>query len=658
MKIKEHNVRQQKEKPNESPNSALPSQISFFTSTDIAALNSAPERFQNLRSRWILDNASSMHVCNDRSRFTTYTPTNSSLKTGDSTTRVEGLGTVELRGVDPTSGKEKAITLSDALYSPGFHTNLVSYGALKKKGGRWDEDGDCIRDPNGIPVVSLKQLDSLNLWAFDTPHKEGYAYAVRRSEQPLETTEASAEIWHRRLGHVAPRVVRKAADMVDGIRIKGDSLESTISESTETSICEVCKLSHASRQTSRRPIGQTFGRYGRFHFDLVQFPPGYNGHKWMTHFYIEGIRFHWLYTHTFKSECREAVRMFIALIKNWWNLPIRAFHYDNEKSAGNDVEAFLNNSGIIVSHSIADHPEQNGPAERSGGVILGMARHLRIEGGQQPKQLWPEFVSAAAWILNRIPTYVKDEKRWIVPWEEARREFAGNRMKKTNLANLRIYGALSYCRIRSIPRKEKVHPRAEIGFLVGYIASNIWKIWFPARGKVEAVRDAFFDESRKWKPDMQYWQDVDLPVPEPVILDEHQQLDVVRQDLNMPASVLSQEDQNRNRIDDQRQEDTDKEDVTQESPQHQFPLTPDKRHNEAQETMPQDVVPGAFPIENQLSLPPTPPYGTPASQERYISPAAAQGVEDQLENQQRRLFARVRCPPGRTLVLTRQISYL
>lgn len=171
-------------------------------------------------------------------------------------------------------------------------------------------------------------------------------------------------------------------------------------------------------------------------------------------------------------------------------------------------------------------------------------------------------------------------------------------MKKTNLANLRIYGALSYYRIRSIPRKEKVHPRAEIGFLVGYMASNIWKIWFPARGKVEAVRDAFFDESRKRKPDMQYWQDVDLPVLELVILDEHQQLDVLRQDLNMPASVLPQEDQNRNRIDDQRQEDTDKEDVTQESPQHQFPLTPDKRHNKAQETMPQDVVLGAFPIEN------------------------------------------------------------
>ena len=198
-----------------------------------------------------------MHVCNDRNRFTTYTPTDSSLKTDDSITKVEGIGTVELRGVDPITDKEKAITLSNALYSPGFHTNLVSYGALKKRGGRWDEDGDCIRDPNGIPVVSLKPLDSLNLWAFDIPHTSGHthAHAVRRSEQPLEA-EASAEIWHRRLGHVAPRVVRKTADMVDGIKIKGNPSESIESESTETDICEVCKLSHAPRQISRRPIAR------------------------------------------------------------------------------------------------------------------------------------------------------------------------------------------------------------------------------------------------------------------------------------------------------------------------------------------------------------------------------------------------------------------
>jgi hypothetical protein len=67
----------------------------------------------------------------------------------------------------------------------------------------------------------------------------------------------------------------------------------------------------------------------------------------MTHFYVEGIRFHWLYPHEHEWECREGVRNFIAIVRNWWKLPIRAFHYDNEKAAGLVVESFLSNIGII-----------------------------------------------------------------------------------------------------------------------------------------------------------------------------------------------------------------------------------------------------------------------------------------------------------------------
>lgn len=93
-------------------------------------------------------------------------------------------------------------------------------------------------------------------------------------------------------------------------------------------------------------------------------------------------------------------------------------------------------------------------------------------------------------------------------WEEALRDFGGHLMKKANLANLRVYGSLSYCRIRHIPRLQKIS-RAEISFIVGYVAS---------RGKIEVVRDARFDESKKWKPDMQYWEERSLLAPELTIL--------------------------------------------------------------------------------------------------------------------------------------------
>jgi transposase InsO family protein len=342
------------------------------------------------------------------------------------------------------------------------------------------------------------------------------------------------------MGHVNDTVVKKAAEMVEGIEIT----DGTANQGP----CETCKLSSAPRQISRRPIGQDFGRFGKIYFDLIDMKTSaYNGHRWVTHFYIEGIRFHWMYTHARKDECRLAVEQFISFIKNWWGIPIKAFHYDNEVAAGRMVEEWLALQGIIVFHSVAGQPEQNGPAERSGGVIIQMARKLCVEG-RLPDDLWPEITKAAVWLLNRLPTF--KDGQWIVPWDEARRNFGHDRMKPSNLSNLRLFGSLAYCRIKSIPRREKLKPRAEIGFLVGYLASNVWKIWFPSRGKVEHVRDAVFDESRRYKPRMQLWEEISLPQPEPQILSDYEALDVSREALGMPGNAMrffQREDQGEHR---------------------------------------------------------------------------------------------------------------
>ena len=39
-------------------------------------------------------------------------------------------------------------------------------------------------------------------------------------------------------------------------------------------------------------------------------------------------------------------------------------------------------------------------------------------------------------------------------------------------------------------------PRAAIGYLVGYDASNIWRIWIPSKRRIVRARDVEFDETR------------------------------------------------------------------------------------------------------------------------------------------------------------------
>lgn len=478
----------------------------------------------SIKDRWILDSGSSVHVCNNRSRFVDLSTCQHSLSTGDGKTSVIGQGTARLHGIDPITRKEKVITLSNVYYAPGFHVNLVSYARLKEKGGHWSEEAGYIEDHNAIPIVSLKLWKSAGLWVFDQPGRAPLrtANAVRSSSSPKQSA-ASAEVWHRRLGHPQYKTVQQVAKLVEGV---------TIDARTEDhAICETCHLGRSDRQVSRRPIGRVFGPLGRVHFDLIQLPRAYNKHNWISHFYIEGIRFHWVMTHEYKPECQLAINHFVQLAKNWWKLPIKAFNYDNEKAAGRPAEQSLTSDGIVVYHSPPRHPEMNGYAERAGGVIILRMRMLILEG-KLPKELWPEAAMAAVWLLNRTPTYLADQKRWIVPWGEVMKSFAGEQAPPINLANVRLYGSLAYCRIEKQVQSDKMNPRAEIGFLVGYIASNVWKIWFPQANKIRLVRDAIFDESRRYTADFQHFQQVPLP-----ILKEPQELDQTEATRAFEASI-------------------------------------------------------------------------------------------------------------------------
>jgi hypothetical protein len=72
--------------------------------------------------------------------------------------------------------------------------------------------------------------------------------------------------------------------------------------------------------------------------------------------------------------------------------------------------------------------------------------------------------------------------------------------KKPTLNHLKAYGCRSYVLIKSAedpdrPRKrQKLQPRAHIGYLVGYELTNIYRIWIPHKKKVISARDVLFDE--------------------------------------------------------------------------------------------------------------------------------------------------------------------
>lgn len=113
-----------------------------------------------------------------------------------------------------------------------------------------------------------------------------------------------------------------------------------------------------------------------------------------------------------------------------------------------------------------------------------------------------------------------NDGRWIAPHQEFHRLSTGQ-LVPLNLSNLRVYGCRTYVRIQGIPQPDKMHSRAEIGYLVGYKTGNVWRVWFPRTNSVKFVRDAVFDENIVFKSEDQPKEIlVSVLDPKPIILDE------------------------------------------------------------------------------------------------------------------------------------------
>lgn len=214
-----------------------------------------------LKDSWILDSGSTVHICNDKSRFISYQPRTDNVVTGDAKTRVEGIGNVLIFGRDP-AGNRIEITLRNTLYSPGFHVNIVALRLIRAQGLVWDQYADCLADKtSGKPMLKLDE--HYGFWTIE--HTEHQAYAISSAPR---YSRATAEVWHRRTGHLYHGRLDKLANMVDGVEITSPL---SVDSEGNPELCQTCQLTKAKRQISRRPTHRTFGRFGRIHFDLAQF---------------------------------------------------------------------------------------------------------------------------------------------------------------------------------------------------------------------------------------------------------------------------------------------------------------------------------------------------------------------------------------------------
>ena len=470
------------------------SRASYATLRFVSSTISVDERDDYFR----LDNCADTHVCNDLSRFIDYKPLyDEMIRFGNTDTHIQGIGKV-LVHVETPSGSS-LISLEDVAYVPGFHLNVINTDALEKQGLFFNARTCWIEYADGTNafkatkrgafrvVEPLLEQSVLN----EASHtKAAQAFATAKKSRTPTVAVATMDIWHARLGHIRKEALEKVPFAVEGVVLGTRDFERT------PDLCPECQLAQAHQQISRIPTWRGSYPYEKVHLDLIHMQEAFNQDTWVVHFYCDYSAYHVSFNLPFKTqdELVSVTREFLVLTNDNWGFTTRYIRSDGESGLRQKWRDLVAMRGITFQSSPPDTPDQNGLAERSGGVVMMIARKIRIQS-RLPHKLWPYIVSHATRILNRIPV---QRKEWQTPFQMVHG-------RKPNLSNLKIIGSLAYVLIKNTrdrPATAKLQEKAIKGWLVGLDATNVYKVWIPHIDRVIRSRDVQVDEKVMYDPQL------------------------------------------------------------------------------------------------------------------------------------------------------------
>jgi hypothetical protein len=81
----------------------------------------------------------------------------------------------------------------------------------------------------------------------------------------------------------------------------------------------------------------------------------------------------------------------------------------------------------------------------------------------------------------------------------------------------RVYPIIKDCKTGRNKRVFKVIPYGHIGYLIGYIASNIYKIWVPVLDKVIVICNVIFDENILYKKDRECTEGYSIEIAKDIV---------------------------------------------------------------------------------------------------------------------------------------------
>jgi hypothetical protein len=456
-----------------------------------------------LLDRWTFDPGSNVHICN--STYFNWIKTSDAKPTdvifaGATSHQVAAWGEVIInvnRG-----NQKKEILLTHVAYVPGFLTNLFALGRCRRLGIHFDS-GHNILYKEKISNVVANLAYSHGHWLLDAkkadrpPRHKLLSMAVRSGQErsPQVVTAMRA---HQLLGHPSYQAIERLQDLTTGLKVgtngKGNQW---------TDVCIPCIQDKMKEDISRRPRADKACRpFYRIIVDIIQLQKHgeacYNGDIWALHAVCEYSKLHEICTlkDRHKATVVPAIIRLVNKIERVYGYQVAIVFMDGdagysraEANLGSSAREVLASAGIKVEMRSPDTPAQLGGTERAGSIIVTVARVIRIHAGL-PKALANELLCTAVQLLNVTPTKA-------LGWRTPQEMVTGT---PSDLSRIHIIGSRGFVLNKHLPKGDKLEKRTFEGFLIGYDASNIYRVWIPTTNRVIRVRDVrFIDELYKDK---------------------------------------------------------------------------------------------------------------------------------------------------------------
>lgn len=438
----------------------------------------------------IYDSGANDHMTFEKDRFVgEISPSKSEVWIGTpmGDAQVHGYGTMKVKGT--LNGKPRSLLFENTAYVPDLGVTMISANKLKSRGFFWNMvDNSLFVQSTGQKICNMEDHYGLTFIEFNAMPQE---FHLANAIHPRHPEKATPWVWHLRLGHCRPEVIQHLKKSEDaGIEVlKGDA--------PKTVNCTSCAVSKMHEIGQRSPTGRAIKPFQVLHFDLTINNMGFDGTRCIAHFTDEFTSFSYVYplvNHrestlipVFKSLINQCDRAGIAI-----GSVVSTIRTGQETSIGKDLEDWVLGQGIRWDWSAKNTPQQNGTSEKFGHLLTEKARCIRHHS-KLPEDLYPDCYLAAVHLLNRTPT---KSLNWDSPLVAMQR--ATNQVIRWEVSHLRVFGCKAYPLLKGKDkplRSEKMKPRAFVGYLIGYDATNIFRIWNPEKGDVSGYRDVVFNES-------------------------------------------------------------------------------------------------------------------------------------------------------------------